>query len=285
MDQIEIENVNPIWRQRYTISASTQAALVEARTWEYENGFREVWHAHEEAQLVYVTRGVLRVLTPAGIWTLPPFHGIWLPPTVPHELHAIGAVNVRSAWVLPDADAALARWTSCRVLRVGQLLDALVNTLVAQQDADGNGGASRAANGAPERRSALALSLFLLELSQASPLTSGTLPLPQDRRLRSICEQLLSFPQNNDTIEIWSERVGASVRTLARLFREETGLSFGQWRQQLRLVEAVAKLALDVPVATIAADLGYQSSSAFISMFRKTLGDTPQRYLRRLENA
>jgi AraC-like DNA-binding protein len=77
--------------------------------------------------------------------------------------------------------------------------------------------------------------------------------------------------------------VGASPRTLARLFREETGLSFGQWRQQLRIVEGVARLALDVPVSTIAVELGYQSASAFIPMFRKTLGDTPQRYLKRRE--
>ncbi|MFT4063669.1 AraC family transcriptional regulator [Paraburkholderia sp.] len=241
-------------------------------SWEYENGFREVWHAHEAAQLIYVTRGVLRILTPAGIWTLPPFHGIWLPPTVPHELHAIGEVIVRTAWVAPQTDPALDRWTQCQVLHMSPLLDALVSALADETDND-------------DRRAALALPLFLLELTRAPRLTSGTLPLPQDRRLRSICEELLSYPQNTDTIELWGERVGASTRTLARLFREETGLSFGQWRQQLRLVEAVAKLALDVPVSTIAAELGYQSSSAFISMFRKTLGETPQRYLKKRDGS
>jgi AraC-like DNA-binding protein/quercetin dioxygenase-like cupin family protein len=270
MKLAEIENVSPVWRQRYTIAPAKPVEPVLTSTWEYENGFREVWHAHEEAQLIYVTRGVLRILTPAGIWTLPPFHGIWVPPTVPHELHAIGAVIVRTAWVAMQVDPTLDQWKQCQVLHISQLLDALVNTLSDKSETD-------------EQRSALALQLLLLELSRASTLTSGTLPLPQDRRLRAICEQLLLYPQNTDTIEVWGERVGASTRTLARLFREETGLSFGQWRQQLRLVEAVAKLALDVPVSTIATELGYQSSSAFISMFRKTLGDTPQRYLKRRE--
>ncbi|WP_144158109.1 AraC family transcriptional regulator [Paraburkholderia sp. BCC1885] len=276
MKTSEIEHVNPVWRQRYTVIQVTQVAPVITRTWEYENGFREVWHAHEEAQLIYVTRGVLRILTPAGIWTLPPFHGIWLPPTVPHELHAIGEVVVRTAYIARHADPSHDRWMQCLVLRIGQLLDALVVGLVEEPDksVDNDG-----------RRTNLATQLFLLELSRAPELTSGTLPLPNDRRLRSICEQLLSYPQNNDTIERWGERVGASNRTLARLFKEETGLSFGQWRQQLRLVEAVARLALDVPVATIATELGYQSSSAFISMFKKTLGDTPQRYLKRREGA
>jgi AraC-like DNA-binding protein/quercetin dioxygenase-like cupin family protein len=276
MKTSEIEQVNPVWRQRYTHIQVTQVAPVVTRTWEYENGFREVWHAHEEAQVIYVTRGVLRILTPAGIWTLPPFHGIWLPPTVPHELHAIGEVVVRSAYIAPHADPALNGWLQCVVLHIGQLFDALVMGLAEESD--------DAVDLEPQRAS-LVTQLFLLELLRAPRLTTGTLPLPNDRRLRSICEQLLSYPQNNDTIERWGERVGASNRTLARLFKEETGLSFGQWRQQLRLVEAVARLALDVPVATIAMDLGYQSSSAFISMFKKTLGDTPQRYLKRRESA
>ncbi|WP_251863537.1 helix-turn-helix domain-containing protein [Achromobacter sp. Marseille-Q4962] len=91
-------------------------------------------------------------------------------------------------------------------------------------------------------------------------------------------------PENNDTIDQWSEHVGASTRTLTRLFREETGLSFGQWRQQLRLVETIARLAQGVSVSTVASELGYRSASAFISMFRETLGDTPQRYLKRRES-
>jgi AraC-like DNA-binding protein len=185
-------------------------------------------------------------------------------------------VVVRSAYIAPHADPALNGWLQCVVLHIGQLLDALVIGLAEESD-DG-------VDPEPQRAS-LVTQLFLLELLRAPRLTTGTLPLPNDRRLRSICEQLLSYPQNNDTIERWGERVGASNRTLARLFKEETGLSFGQWRQQLRLVEAVARLALDVPVATIAMDLGYQSSSAFISMFKKTLGDTPQRYLKRRESA
>ncbi|MFM0502682.1 AraC family transcriptional regulator [Paraburkholderia caffeinilytica] len=268
MKSPKIESVNPVWRQRYTIVPTPQLESVIARTWTYENGFREVWHAHEEAQLIYVTRGVLRILTPAGIWTLPPFHAMWLPAATTHELHAIGDVVVRTAYVAPDADANMQGRSRCQVLHIGELLDALVNGLTPGSQEVGDA-----------RRAELLTELFLLELARAPEVTSGTLPLPDDRRLRSICEQLLSYPENNDTIERWGERVGASPSTLGRLFRDETGLSFGQWRQQLRLVEAVARLALGVPVTVIAEELGYQSASAFIAMFRKTLGTTPQRYL------
>ncbi|SDV50124.1 AraC-type DNA-binding protein [Chitinasiproducens palmae] len=258
-----------MWRDRYAPIRTDADVPVVGRQWEYESGFRELWHAHDEGQLIYVTRGVLRVLTVDGIWTLAPFQGIWLPAAALHELHAIGEVTVRTAYVHSDATFQNGGWRSCRALRVDALLDALLVALTDGADCDAS------------QRFDLMLALFRLELARAVPISSGTLSLPSDRRLRAICQQMLAAPDNNDTIERWSERVGASARTLARLFREETGLSFGQWRQQLRLTEAIARLALGMPVATIAAELGYQSSSAFISMFRKTLGETPQRYLRR----
>lgn len=261
----------PLWRQRYAPLPAASVKPVAARSWDYENGYQDVWHAHREAQLLYTTRGALRVLTSDGIWMLAPFQSIWLPPGVPHEVHAIGDVTARTTYVVVEVISELRSWTQSRVLQISPLIDALLLTL-ANGDTDDN-----------PRRAELALPLFILELTQAPAIHRGTLPLPGDRRLRAVCEQMLLCPENNDTVERWGERVGASTRTLARLFREETGLSFGQWRQQLRLIEAVSRLALGVPVTTVAAELGYQSASAFISMFRKTLGDTPQRYLKRRE--
>ncbi|CAM2155526.1 AraC-type DNA-binding protein [Pararobbsia alpina] len=269
MNLIEIDGTGPIWRQRYEAVRTVADEPVEARMWEYANGFRESWHDHSQAQMIYVTRGVLQITTPAGMWTLTSHHGLWLPPTMLHELYAIGDVEVRTAYIDAGTSAELERWSTSRMFQVSPLLDALHGVL-----------ATRSAD-VDTQRARLALPLFLLELSRAQVVLTGALPLPHDRRLRSICEQMLTCPENNDTIERWGERVGASTRTLARLFREETGLSFGQWRQQLRLVEAIARLALGRSVSVIATELGYQSSSAFISMFRKTLGETPQRYLRR----
>ena len=269
----KFENLEPVWRQRFLPIRTDGDNPLVARMWEVEDGYRDPWHAHEEAQLIYVTRGVVRVLTPTGIWMLAPFQAIWLPPGMLHELHAIGEVSVRTVYADAGASAELKSWTQCRVLQVGQLMDAsLVALAVSSGDSD-------------SRRAKLALPLFLFELTHAPAALSGTLPLPTDRRLRGVCEQLLLCPQNNDTIDVWGARVGASTRTLARLFRDETGLSFGHWRQQLRLVEAVARLALGSPVASVAAELGYQSPSAFTSMFRKTLGESPQRYLKRRENS
>ena len=104
------------------------------------------------------------------------------------------------------------------------------------------------------------------------------LPSAADRRLTRIAETLLADPADPRTLADWAQSIGASERTLARLFTRETGMTFGQWRQQVRLLAALARLACGGSVTDVAFDLGYASQSAFIAMFRRTLGKTPGRY-------
>ena len=107
------------------------------------------------------------------------------------------------------------------------------------------------------------------------------LPMPRDRRLRAVTEALIADPADPRTLADFAGAAGASARTLARRFLAETGRTFGAWRQQLRLHEALARLSLGEPVTTVAFEVGYDSPSAFIAMFRKTLGATPGQYLSR----
>jgi len=104
------------------------------------------------------------------------------------------------------------------------------------------------------------------------------LPIPVDERLRKMFTHLKQNPGDNMTLEAWGKKVGATGRTLARHFRSETGMSFIQWRQQIRILEALKRLGAGEPVIAVAIDLGYDSPSAFISMFKKALGKTPGRY-------
>ena len=104
------------------------------------------------------------------------------------------------------------------------------------------------------------------------------LPIPKDNRLKKIYQHLADRPEDNRTLAEWGKKVGATSRTLARRFRVETGMTFGQWRQQVRILEALKRLAMNEPVTTVAIELGYESQSAFISMFKKALGKTPGQY-------
>lgn len=102
--------------------------------------------------------------------------------------------------------------------------------------------------------------------------------MPRDRRLVRLADQLLADPARDDTLEGWGAAVGASARTLARRFREETGMSFAEWRQRARLVLALARLAEGEAVGSVALGLGYRSASAFTAMFRRTIGHAPATY-------
>jgi AraC-like DNA-binding protein len=130
-----------------------------------------------------------------------------------------------------------------------------------------------------EGRAEQIAALILAELS-AARVVPIQIPWPRDRRLQTICAAILAQPGLQRGIEAWGSEVGASARTLIRLFQAELGLNYRQWVQQVRLADAVCRLSEGVPVARIAADLGYRSTSAFSAMFHRALGAPPQRYQR-----
>lgn len=111
-----------------------------------------------------------------------------------------------------------------------------------------------------------------------------TLPLklsqPSDQRLRVICTALHERPEDNATVADWGLRLGVDEKTIQRLFRKETGMTFGQWRQQARLMQALERIALGERIIDVAGALGYDSPSAFASMFKRQFGTTPSQFFR-----
>ena len=121
--------------------------------------------------------------------------------------------------------------------------------------------------------------LLLDELRRAAPVRLGV-DLPQEKRLRRLCAAVIDEPSRHATLAAWAADTGASARTMSRLFRSELGTSFVQWRQQVLLARAVPLAARKLPMATIAAELGYASPSAFAAMVRRSVGAPPSRFLR-----
>ena len=122
----------------------------------------------------------------------------------------------------------------------------------------------------------------ILDLVQTLKIAPLDLPIPTDTRFKKISKTLTVNPGDNRTLEDWGKSVGATSRTLARLFQLETGMGFRQWRQQMRILESLRRLGREEQVTTVALDLGYDSPSAFIAMFRKVLGKTPGQYFKEI---
>ena len=237
-------------------------------------------HSHPWAQVAISTTGVLRLTVPRGTYIVPPSRALWIPPGVEHAVTMVEDADLRTLYFYQPpgrCGPAVARaqeepWRQCRVLEVSELL----RTVVREMPTDPDDGAPPP----PEllHRERHLSALILDELRRASSVRLGV-DLPRDKRLRHLCEAVLADPTRHDTLADWARDTGASPRTVARLFRQELGSTFTQWRQQVILARAVALAAGRKPINQIAAELGYNSPSAFSAMVRRAVGLAPGRFL------
>lgn len=238
---------------------------------EYMPGFIDPWHSHERAQLVYATTGVMSVVTDESSFTIPPQRGVWIPAGVRHEAQCRGHVSLRTLYVEPEADVRLPR--QCMSLKISPLLRELIIEA-------GNLPVEYNLNG----REARIMELILDEIAEAveHPASALNIPMPTDSRLVRICRAIMSDPASEDDLDHWADVACMGRRTFTRAFRRETGVSFSEWRQQVRLAEAVSMLALGTSVTTVAYEVGYNSSSAFGTMFQRAFGTPPSQYFNHL---
>ncbi|MDR3005924.1 MAG: helix-turn-helix transcriptional regulator [Acidovorax sp.] len=236
-------------------------------------------HQHPWAQLAISTTGTIRLTVAQGTYIVPPSRALWVPPGVVHAVTMVDSADLRTLYfhqpdgrcgpdVAPEAEAA---WRHCRVLNASELLRAVVRELSTESDEQLPLPAEQC------RREHHLSALLLDELRRASAVQLGV-NLPQDKRLRSLCEAVLADPTRYATLQDWAQDSGASPRTVARLFQQELDCSFTQWRQQVVLTKAVAMAAHKHSIQHIAATLGY-GPSAFSAMVRKTMGMSPSRFL------
>jgi AraC-like DNA-binding protein len=230
----------------------------------YRTGGRIPRHDHPWGQLAYATAGVMHVRTPTSVWVTPPTRAVWLPPGLPHEILMRGETALRTLYIDPFTAAALPKEEA--VLEVSLLLRELILHILK---------AGMLGPGRPEHERLTGLLIDLLLEARPQDLS---LPLPTDRRALALAERIQAEPGERAELAVLAQGAGASLRTLQRLFPEQTGLSLELWRQKARMVHAVALLSGGQSVTTAAIDCGYDSLSAFITAFRRQFGVTPGRY-------
>jgi AraC-like DNA-binding protein len=219
------------------------------------------WHQHDEHQLAWAASGVIVVEVGEGVWVLPTNRALWIPSGTEHSVRAYGQSTMESLYFRP-ANCPVA-WNSPTVVAVPVLLRELIAHLAAVADQ-------------PRLRTNAEAVVF--DLLAPVGVSQLTVPLPADQRARRVAEELLAAPDDERTIDQWGRHVGASGRTLARAFSEQTGMTFGRWRTEVRLSAALPLLAEGATVAAVARRVGYASAGAFVAAFRATIGTTPGQY-------
>ena len=222
------------------------------------------FHQHLRAQLVYASQGVMSVTTRSASFVVPPQRAVWMPREMEHRIDARSDVAMRTLYIDPHALTSLPE-EAC-ILQVTPLLRELIITAVAAGPVY-----------EPDSPQSRLMSVILDQIG-ILPVVSLALPTPQDSRLIRITRCLIENPADQRDLDKWATEVGASKRTLNRLFSAQTGMSFSAWRQQRRIHRAIELLAIGESVTSIALELGYENTSAFIAMFKRCLGTTPSHY-------
>jgi AraC-like DNA-binding protein len=238
---------------------------VRAQSIPARHGFPE--HAHAWNQVVHAISGVLTVAVEGRSFVISPEQAVWLPTGLRHRVGSLLGAEFRSLWIADEAGGGLP--ASPTVFGVSPLLRALIVEAAAiegQPDDDGYAGR--------------VTGLILDHLRRARPLP-GALPWPRaESSLAALCEALYADPADPRGPEAWGRALGMSVRTLARRFEAELGMSLRSWRRRLRLFKAVELLGGGLGVTRTAMELGYGSTSAFVYAFRSGMGCSPQAYMR-----
>lgn len=220
-------------------------------------------HQHPQGQLILALHGAVTCRAGSRVWIVPPDCGVWLPGGVPHSNQV--TANARLAYLFVEPDAA-ALPAECCTLSVSPMLREMILRL-----------ADLPGNDARDDHVDRLVRVMLDELALMPP-EGLELPVSDHPKIASIVAALSADPSDRRTLGQWAEHVAVSERSLKRLMVQETGLSFGRWRRQLHLVIALRDLAGGATVQRVAGDLGYESTTAFIVMFKKALGTTPSRY-------
>ncbi|QUM78491.1 helix-turn-helix transcriptional regulator [Moritella sp. 24] len=222
-------------------------------------------HQHVKCQLVMPLSGYVRCTIADAIWMVPANCAVWIPSQVPHSNHISICDDVCMLFVDPSV---LGIPDKISTLSVSPLLRELIISL-----------ASKNQHYASDE-SAVRLAQVLIDELICMPKEHFDFPIPVEPRLNKIANQLLDNPADRKTVGEWASLLAMSERTFSRLVKQETGMTFGRWRGQLHLVMALQKLSSNESVQRVSEDLGYESVSAFITFFKKTLGRPPKQYMK-----
>ncbi len=222
------------------------------------------FHIHRKGQLILTLQGGVTCLAPHAYWMVPANCAAWMPAGVPHSNRVTANAHVLFLYIEPDVPGLP---QECCTLNISVMLREMIKHF-----------ADFPQDYAKKTYYADFAQIMLYELS-LMPVERLSLPISDNSKIRMLADSLMENPGDRSSLDRWANRLAMSKRTFERFIKKETGMTFGRWRQQLHLLVAIRLLVTGSSVQTTAYELGYDSVTAFITMFKKALGKTPGRFL------
>lgn len=235
---------------------------LDSRRFTHNQDYTMGLHSHQEGQFFMLLRGTVVHITEAGEWLMTPQHPCWVPPKTAHGVRSRG--HIEGVAVRVSADACDGLPNEISILKNNKLIGALLEKMSQSED-----------NSVSLQRLWAVLKDEILDAEY----DDLHLPAPQDERLRILTQLMVENPADSRSLEQWATTVNLAQRTLIRKFRAETGMSLVAWRQRARVIQAIKLLSNGESVTNVALTVGYDSLSAFISVFKQITGVSPMQYL------
>jgi AraC-like DNA-binding protein len=235
--------------------------LTHARNLDAEAGIEP--HAHPRGQLLWAVKGILRVRSESAVWVVPSTHAVWIPCNLSHQVSSETYAHTRNLYIDPSYSVREHNKQVVMVTMTPLMREIILRLCEAESMEAGR-----------------LLRLGLAAIDELATLDSvdAHLPAGKDPRLSHLIQTIIRQPKVNYSLTELAEIGGASVRTVERLFKAETGLTYRQWRQRFRLLNSLERLTQGESTTRVAHSLGYLSVSSFSAAFKMQFGCTPQDY-------
>ncbi|GLO62558.1 AraC family transcriptional regulator [Vibrio sp. MACH09] len=242
---------------------SSKPVLSNARSMIAESGM--VPHSHPRGQLLWAVEGVLRVTSEQNVWVVPSTHSVWIPGGVSHQVSCEIAARTCNLYIDPSFP-----------IRQNEKQGAMLSMTPLMREI-----VLRLTQSPPLMQQASLQRLGLVAIDELDNLQAveAKLPSGNDPRLVKLISYMVQHPNETPSLKTLSNMAGASVRTVERLFKAETGMTFRQWRSRFRLMNSLELLNKGESSTFVAYSLGYKSVSSFVKAFRQEFGRTPKSFI------
>lgn len=221
-------------------------------------------HSHAWIQFIYTRTGTVYVEVNSKFYHVPPLHGVWIPKESEHVLWS----SEQSEYVCININRTfdiVSNGEESKIVEISPIVDTYVDYFLLN-DAD------------QIKEIELKESAFMQFLAELNEV-DFTLPYPHSQELLHLCQQIQADSGAPHTPEQCANKLNISQSTFVRRFKKETGLTYQEWRQRLRLLQSIRRVKEKESILNIALDAGYSSASSYIYAFKKTFGVSPTKYI------